>query len=228
MLTKISTVTGDPGTPDIVIPGTPGSPGKPGKPGYCVTVGYQEVIDGGKLVYIPPNGPNPGQWVLTGATKKRVPIVVCYPPEPPVPPVPPTPTKVIKGRPSTLVTDYHFGWNAGAISRIAQPYHCRLTFACAPSTIGVVVGLNNQSTGQGYKEIQHAIYCNEGKAQIVEEGVVCGVQVQYVDGDDFQIVRLGSKVFYQKNNVTFYTSQKRSAGTLIVDASLYSGGDKIQ
>lgn len=228
MLTKISIVTGDPGTPDIIIPGSPGSPGIPGKPGYCVTLGYIEVIDGGKLVYVPPNGPNPGQWVLTGATKKRVPNVVCYPPVPPVPPTPPTPDIVIKGRPSTLVTNYNFGWNSGAISRIAQPYHCRLTFACAPSVIGAIVGFNNTSEGQGYKEIQHAIYCNEGKAQIVESGVILGVQVPYIYTDDFQIVRLGNKVLYQKNGVTFYTSQKRSAGTLIVDASLYSGGDQIQ
>lgn len=227
MLTKISTVTGDPGTPDIVIPGNPGSPGTPFVPAWDEIVGTQTITECARFGSEVNIHTGQREVFCVQQRTRTVNIVVHHPAVPAVPPTPPTPPIVIPGRPANLVTDFNLGWNSGAVSVLSIDGGCALTFSCPVSIVGAVVGLAYSNPTEHYREIPFALYFNSGRFRVLEMGVEKTAFAAYTDEDTFRIMRAGGVVTYAQNDAPFYTSRTTCESVLFVDCSLYCGGDRI-
>lgn len=227
MLTKISVVTGDPGSPDVIIPGNPGSPGTPYIPAWS------EIVSAGTETYCERYASVMNQYTGQRETfcvsqkTRTIFVTVYHDAVPATPPTPPTSPQVIPGRPANLVTDFNFGWNSGAISKTVIDGGCVLTFQCSISLVGAVVGLAYSNPTEHYREIPFALYLTSGSVQVLENGVEKTTPVSYVDADEFRIMRVGGVVTYWQNTTLLYTSEQPSETVLFVDCSLYSGGDRI-
>jgi hypothetical protein len=212
-------------------PGTPGSLGTPARPAYCTTVvtpggsaGSYETVHTGE--YYNDNGILRERvlvvWVAAGPVTAPTSTTVCYPATSGTPPTAGTP-----GTASQLIADYKLGWNAGATSIARQEGDCLLSLQVSPSAVGIVAGLNNANEGAGYTEIDYGFYFTHGKAAVYELGISKLPPVSFVGDDTFKVQRLGILVRYLKNDTVLYISAVASMGSLIADASLYSGGDLI-
>lgn len=233
-----------PGSP--AVPGSPGSPGTPPTPGYFKNVTVAPLFKyslnfGGQIIALSDikqpiisivfqdyrSQSPPPVWVENPSTTK----LVYVPPSPGTPPTPPTPglpaTPGVLGQPGGTVTDLKFGWNASAVSKQTASGNVRFNVSVDPSSLGIVVGLNNQNEGSSYQEIEFGLYFTQAKALVYENGAQ-KTSVQTVSITDvFSIVRSGGVVTYLKNDVLFYTSGHSSFGPVFIDSSLYSGGDQI-
>lgn len=71
-----------------------------------------------------------------------------------------------------------------------------------------MVGLDDSPLLENtYREIKHAIYLNLDNLYVFENGVKRGYFGKVLIGDRFQILRIGSQIFYQKNGNTIYQSE---------------------
>lgn len=132
--------------------------------------------------------------------------------------------------PGYYTTNNNQGWNAGAegVSPIygGGTYH----FSANTDVIGVVTGITSPASniGYGYSTIEYGIYITGNKANVIEEGVHKSSIVQFVTDDIFKIIRYPTYISYQLNDVEFHrTTALNQPIDMIVDLSLYSGGDKI-
>jgi hypothetical protein len=90
-------------------------------------------------------------------------------------------------------------------------------------------GLSEMNTNESYSTIQYSIYLrNDALALVYENGVYQSAFTTYTSGDLFQIERVASTIFYNKNGVTFYTSSTASTSSLIVDVSLVENNSTIK
>lgn len=122
-------------------------------------------------------------------------------------------------------------FNAGAASTTSFAGDGYVEFqAAADVTLGRLVGLSDVDTNQDYNTIDYALYLNEGGGQQVyksENGTLTLLST-YVEGDVFQVKRVGTAISYWKNGVQIGTSATPSSGALIVDSSFYNTNALIQ
>jgi len=128
-----------------------------------------------------------------------------------------------------IVYNPNTGWNSSARSIVSILGNGTATFSPRVDVTGAVVGLNEvyDSIGSDYFEISFGIFFKRGFYKIVEQGVVKTSSLAYVSGDIFSISRTDNEIFYAINNQVFYKSTILSFDELLLDCSLYSGGDSI-
>lgn len=224
MLEKLSVATFVPGSP-----GVQADPGVPAHPAYCATETVSEerfVVD--QVSCTPSDSleagtagviclPSAGHYETTTSE-----VTTCYPAtagRPPVAGVPATPAQ--------WLTDHQIGWNAGAHSVKRPDGDVQASFK-VPAASGIIVGFNHVSLGVGFGEITHGIFFRQGVARVYESGAAKGEVLGFLPTDTFRIERVNGTVSYYKEGALFYQSATLStADSLIVDASLYSGGDRI-
>lgn len=215
-LVKDTKVTYVPGSPAV-----PASPGRPARPAYCTSQTVQRCG-----FYQVPNQSTSGGTVSGSPAVsyqcRNVVEMTCYPAQPEVAPTPGSP-----GTPEQVSYDYNLGWNAGARSNIFLSADGGYLFTVPQSVVGVIVGLNSDDLGAGYFEIDHALYFSNGIARVLENGVEKANLGAYTGADEWRIERIASTVLYKKNTSVAYVSAVPSAGTVFLDASLYSGGDSV-
>lgn len=174
--------------------------------------GYNDIIDG--YVWIPANSKRVCRDVITS---------VYYPPIAEVYYQP-----AIPYRPESTVYKLNPGWNAGAQSSRVFVNSGFASFK-VPVAVGVFVGFNNVNVGYEYAEMEHSFYCSTTTGyKIYESGVE-----KFNGGvfnplwDVFKIQRVFGLVTYYVNNVLIYTSSEPSSAAVLLDASMYLGGDTI-
>lgn len=227
------------------IPGSPGQPFIPASaphPAYCETKTITQLeyvvvlwrvirIDDGADLGLTVGQAPPGTFLfpVKGVFKEVTRTeTVCYPASagtPGQPAIPPTP--------SQWNTDFNIGWNAGAHSITRLFGDVQLTFK-VPIASGVIVGFNHTSQGVGFNEITHGIFFKDGVAQVRESGVAKGAPQMFAPQDLFYVERVNGVVSYYREagavppRTLFYQSAVTStSSSLIVDCSLFAGGDKI-
>jgi hypothetical protein len=213
-------------------PGTPGTPGSPGRPAYYT----QETVNNdvalvrgfGAEFYVPSwftvaqiiaQSTNPGRFTAFPPTRT---VTTLHPAVPAVAPTPGTPGTVAQ-----TTHDFNIGWNSGAVSKQVLSGDCDFTLSVAPSSVGIVAGLNSGNEGTSYREIDHGLYFSRGGAIVYEAGSAKTAAFAFTATDNFTVRRSGSVVTYLKNADVLYTSAKPSVGPVFADASLYMGGDTI-
>jgi hypothetical protein len=134
-------------------------------------------------------------------------------------------------QPDTYTLSYNpnLSWNASARSLAVIDADGEATFSIPLSSVGVVMGFNEpgDSLGSGYVDINYGLYCTRGIYRVLEDGVVKFGGLAYNEGDVFSITRTAGSVVYALNAVPFYTSLTASTGPLLLDTSLYAGGDSV-
>jgi hypothetical protein len=127
------------------------------------------------------------------------------------------------------VYDPNLGWNAGAVSLPSLMGDGMASVSVRVDSTGVVTGLNEitDSGGSDYFEISYGLYFSKGSVKVMESGVAKSSSLIYNSTDLFTITRTNGLVFYAKNTAVFYQSQATSTAELVLDASLYAGGDCI-
>lgn len=127
------------------------------------------------------------------------------------------------------VLDPNLGWNASARSVDSIIGDGTVSFSPRIDMVGAVIGLNemDSSSGSDYSEITYGLYFNRGLYRVVEGGSIKTGGLAYVVDDVFNITRVNGEVFYALNNHVFYRSEQISLAELLVDSSLYSGGDTV-
>ncbi len=92
-----------------------------------------------------------------------------------------------------------------------------------PIKKSLMVGLSSDNSSVSYNTIDYAIYVtSSGNVQIYEAASGKGNQTTYQEGDIFKVERIGSTIYYKKNEVVFYTSSTPSTGDLLGDISIYT------
>jgi len=144
------------------------------------------------------------------------PQIVCFPADP-----------GRAGMPAQTIYENFSGWNAGA--RSIDAFRCDgfVRFRVPLTPIGVVVGLANDDESTSFAEATHAIYAHGTTIAVVESGkVVATAPVAPGALPLITIVRVATVVTYHVDDWS-YTSLKTSAGTVCLDAALYSAGDFV-
>jgi len=123
----------------------------------------------------------------------------------------------------------NLGWNSSARSISTILGNGTASFTAKLDMTGGVVGFNElyDSLGSDYFEISFAIYLSNGFYKVAEQGNFKGSSLPYIASDVFSISRHNSSIYYAKNNVVFYKSLSTSNEELLLDVSLYAGGDAV-
>lgn len=133
--------------------------------------------------------------------------------------------------PDTYQTTYHpnLGWNSSARSVASALGDCTASFSVRVDAVGVVAGLNEvtDSSGSDYFEISYGINFFSGSYRVIEQSVIKTGAFPFIDTDVFSVSRSVDVITYLKNGAVFYTSSASSSEELLLDASLYAGGDAI-
>lgn len=133
----------------------------------------------------------------------------------------------IASRPSGW--DYHLGWDGVARSQSFISGDGKANFQVRESAVGAIAGLNDYESplAQNGLTIDFGWYCTRGTARVFESGVFKTGTWAYTEATVFAVRRAGSTVQYLMDGVIAYTSAATSAGTLWLQAALYSGDDEI-
>jgi hypothetical protein len=145
-----------------------------------------------------------------------------------IPAVPEIPFRAaVQGRPASAVEEFYLGWNAGAelIENFSGDGY--FEFSVSAAVVGAVVGLNTNNAGTDYFEISHGFKCARGKYKVIEVGAEVHSGGGYTSTTAFRIQRNGTQVRYFVDGALVYTSALPSASAVVLDCSLYSGGDSI-
>lgn len=133
--------------------------------------------------------------------------------------------------PAQWLITHNLGWNAGAYSVKRLNGDAYVSFKI-PGAAGVIVGFNHVSSGVDFSEIAHGIYFQAGVARVYESGAPKGEVLSFVPTDIFIIERVNQQVSYYRQvvgeaAVRMYQSSILSIRSIIVDTSMYAGGDRI-
>jgi len=135
---------------------------------------------------------------------------------------------------NVIVTDNNLektgtiGWNAGAVSTTSFTGDGFVEFTTSETNRRKIAGLSNGSAGEGYTEIDYAIYLqHDGVVRVYENGVNRGTFGTYAAGDVFRIDVTSDTVKYLRNGALFYTSAVAPTYPLLVDTSIYDVGGTI-
>lgn len=146
-----------------------------------------------------------------------------------------TPGSFVLSQPSSTTStavvtkDPNLGWNSSARSVDSLLGEGTVSFTAKVDEVGAVVGLNevHDSLGTDYFEISFSIYLKNGYYKVSEQGIFKTSFLPYILTDTFSISRSGSSIYYAKNNVVFYKSLTTTIDELLLDVSLYAGGDAV-
>lgn len=132
-------------------------------------------------------------------------------------------TKLAQGR--LIKHDCGKGWNAGAESSMVAPGDATLNFVCETSQHSFVGLTANANTNSNFKDIQCALYCDEGQLRIFEQGVDTKWRgPRYTADSILAVKRAGTTVTYHKNGQLLKTCKVRLAGNIMADVSFHSQG----
>lgn len=140
-----------------------------------------------------------------------------------------TDSYVLNGSKYELVYDPNLGWNSSARTIDSITGDGTANFSPRIDITGAVIGLNEvfDSLTSNYQEISFGIYFTRGTYKVVEQGVLKTTALTYQANDIFSIARTSGEIFYSINNKVFYKSAITSIDELLIDCSLYAGGDAI-
>ncbi len=120
--------------------------------------------------------------------------------------------------------------SSGAVSLYRMPGAGAVQFQPGEVNTHRMIGLGVANASESYQDIEYAIFlATSSRLYIYEGGASRGGFGSYNADDVFEIRRAANgQVSYWRNGLLFYTSTRSSAGeTLLVDASLYTGGSQI-
>lgn len=105
-----------------------------------------------------------------------------------------------------------------------------LSFEIPQRNNSIMVGLSETVGNSSYTSIDYAIFITSwGVVKVYEKGIDKGDKSTYFTGDRFKVERRGTKIYYLKNEETFYISDIIDAGNpLLADVSIYSTDAKIK
>lgn len=200
----------------LISPGVPAYPGTPGMPAYTQTITEitREAI---AVQYTDAEGNIYTQYIAGPAYE-----TVRYVEHPAVPGIPP-----IAGTPPVYLRAYSLGWSGGARSIASFDEGGHASFSVDPVSVGTVVGLNTLDADADYREIQHGFMTARGMYAVVERGVVMTPYLPFTAASVFTVLRQGAGVSYFVGTDSVYSSTEPSYGTVFLDSSLYSGGDRV-
>ncbi|MEO1053358.1 MAG: DUF6443 domain-containing protein, partial [Bacteroidota bacterium] len=85
---------------------------------------------------------------------------------------------------------------------------------------GRMIGLSANNPNAHFNTIDYALFFSAAAGVgVYENGTYEGLLESYEKGDRLRIERIGDKIHYKKNDLTFHTSTISSTGTLIADVS---------
>jgi RHS repeat-associated protein len=91
------------------------------------------------------------------------------------------------------------------------------------------VGLSTSNDNASISSIDYGIYIRySDEVYVYESGASRGVQDRYAPGDVFRVERIGNKIYYKRNDETFYISEVLSSGSLLGDVSMCHDGGVIK
>lgn len=121
------------------------------------------------------------------------------------------------------------GWNEGLATQGVIYGDGYVDFKTEGISKYYMAGLSDSNPNASSSSIDYAIYIRyNDEVYIYESGSSKGVQTTYTVGDIFRVERIGDKIYYKKNNETFYISQTTSSGKLLGDISMYHTSAKIK
>ena len=123
----------------------------------------------------------------------------------------------------------NLGWDASAVSINQFSGNGQVRFSVPATVSGVTAGLNELSSNVGvnYTELQYAIYFSKGNYRVIELGQFKTTALAFTSTDVATITRLNGTVYYAINGVIVYQSLSPSTGAMLLDTSLYHGGDSL-
>ncbi|MEL6559866.1 MAG: fibronectin type III domain-containing protein [Bacteroidota bacterium] len=121
------------------------------------------------------------------------------------------------------------GNTAGGSSLEAIDDNGWVEFIINENSAGTYIGLSSTDSDVKYQSIDFAFECKlNGKIVVLENGNWKRSLGTYQIGETYRIERIGSEIHYKKGNQTFYISQRSSIDPLVVDASIYLNGARIE
>lgn len=204
-------------------PGSPGYAGEPARPAYSYTVSEKVC----RNVFID-RGPAPtrtggvngrlGYYAYICTMEDTIVNVPAYAGTPAIPPVPAS--SAVWQQSSGL------GWTAGASSRDVLLGDGEYSFK-VPAAAGATVGLTPDNTSTSPNEITHGFQLMSGLPIPIESGVVVGSYGTATPTTTYKIRRSLGVVSYFIGASLVRTSPVPSFGPVVLDASLYLGGDQV-
>ena len=88
-------------------------------------------------------------------------------------------------------------------------------------------GLSNSNPDAGYTSIEYAVLLTAGQLSVYNYGQFKGSFGPVALNDSIRIQRIGSILFYTKNNVVFYNQQVEPKEPLLTDIAIYNKGAAI-
>lgn len=168
-------------------------------------------------------GPS-GEWAITTARTIYVNEEVCYDAQPEQPYIPPTPAQ--PATPAEWRKDFNEGWNAGAISQKRIDGNFFFRFRVGQAT-GIAVGIAARERSHHYRAIDFCMRFTEGQLSIYERGENVYGPFPFDRQAQFQIVRVGGEIKYYEAGRELYRSSRTSTGSMIAQAALFFGGDRV-
>ncbi len=123
-------------------------------------------------------------------------------------------------------------WNAGVIGEQRFVGDGRVEFSAKASS-QFVIGLNLIDVGVAPGDIDHGIYIQPSGTSLTQgtanvyEGATGSTLGTFTNTTVFVIRREGSKVVYEKDGVTVFTSTAKSSGSVRVDTAFYKVGSEL-
>ena len=141
--------------------------------------------------------------------------------------VPGTPgTPGTPGQPTVVTTDYLLGWNAGG-STAASIQDGRVEFSIG-SVVGVVVGLTTTNESNDPREVIYGFQFTNGTYRVVLNGNAVGATYQHTGLARFVIERWNGSITWLVGGEVLYQADDAVSGRMVLDASLYAGGDAVR
>ncbi|WP_075343641.1 DUF6443 domain-containing protein [Tenacibaculum agarivorans] len=121
------------------------------------------------------------------------------------------------------------GWSHGLATKASIAGDGYIEFIALTEHNPTMVGLSSTNRNAHYNTINFAVYAYWNKRLLVfENGRNKGEFGTFKKGDILRVERIGNKIHYKKNGVTFYTSSTNSTDTLLGDISMYEPNSKIK
>jgi len=131
--------------------------------------------------------------------------------------------------PPVLVDAPTASWDSGGTSSPVFSDDGEVSFRIKGDNVQSVAGLNESLGAESvtYTDINFAIYANRGEYRVMENGGYSTAAQPFTEEQVFKISRIGGLVKYYVDDALIHSSLQVSTADLILDASLYYGGDTI-
>ncbi|NQX85549.1 MAG: RHS repeat-associated core domain-containing protein [Flavobacteriaceae bacterium] len=114
------------------------------------------------------------------------------------------------------------GWNSGVATIKKINGNGFIKWKFANTNLRAMVGLSPNNSNHSYTTIRYAIYGRDGQIQVYENGQHKGTFEEYSPDDEFKVEKVGTTIYYKKNNITFYTSGTSTSESLLGDFAFYT------